>query len=231
MAAEIRAKSRTQALEISDLARTQWAVMTRLIILIFAALIALSQSATAGVPLFGHVSCTVVRFYVARYSEPAAEKWARSHGASDAEIETARHCLHSGDVQTASRASRPQVVAAVSEHEGAQHEPDEDALHLSVEGQRANPEQNSHDDQSIVHHALRPKEIEDHSAGMSKIKDDLVPTDAKTGTLRPRNVDTMHRAYRPGATRHVAWFKRLWDHLTRQSQFTVAFLHLNGSRR
>jgi hypothetical protein len=39
------------------------------------------------------VSCTVVRFYVAKYSAAAAEQWARSKGATDAEIDVARHCL------------------------------------------------------------------------------------------------------------------------------------------
>jgi hypothetical protein len=39
------------------------------------------------------VSCTVVRFYVAKYSAPAAEMWARGHGATDAQIEAARRCL------------------------------------------------------------------------------------------------------------------------------------------
>jgi hypothetical protein len=48
------------------------------------------------------LSCTVVRFYVARYSESAAEAWARSKGATDAEIETARKCLPASTVQTAS---------------------------------------------------------------------------------------------------------------------------------
>jgi hypothetical protein len=89
---------------------TGWIVMMRRAILTFAALIALSQTAMAGVPLFGHVSCAVVRFYVAKYSEVAAEKWARSHGASESEIETARHCLHGTEVQTASLAPKPQVV-------------------------------------------------------------------------------------------------------------------------
>jgi hypothetical protein len=46
------------------------------------------------------VSCTVVRFYVAKYSASAAEMWARSHGASDAEIENARHCLKDAPAQT-----------------------------------------------------------------------------------------------------------------------------------
>jgi hypothetical protein len=82
--------------------------------LAFAALIALGQTATAGVPLFGHVSCGVVRFYVAKYSQAAAEKWARGHGAGEAEIETARRCLHPANVQTATTAVRSKVLAPVS---------------------------------------------------------------------------------------------------------------------
>ena len=39
------------------------------------------------------VSCTVVRFYVAKYSASAAEMWARSHGATETQIEAARRCL------------------------------------------------------------------------------------------------------------------------------------------
>jgi hypothetical protein len=50
---------------------------------------------------FHRLSCTVVRFYVAKYSVGAAESYARSHGATDAQIETARRCLPSGGVQTA----------------------------------------------------------------------------------------------------------------------------------
>src|SRR5438067_8922800 len=101
---------------------SRWIVMMRRAVLAFATFIALSQTATAGVPLFGHVSCGVVRFYVAKYSEAAAEKWARGHGAGDAEIEMARRCLHSGNVQTASSAVRSQVVAPVSGQEGARQE-------------------------------------------------------------------------------------------------------------
>ena len=94
--------------------------MMRRAILAFAALIALSQTATAG------VSCSVVRFYVAKYSEAAAEKWARNQGASDAEIETARRCLHPRpNVQTASSAARSQVPAPVTRQERARPEPDE----------------------------------------------------------------------------------------------------------
>ena len=43
--------------------------------------------------IFHRISCTVVRYYVGKYSASAAENWARSHGATAAEIETARHCL------------------------------------------------------------------------------------------------------------------------------------------
>jgi hypothetical protein len=39
------------------------------------------------------VSCVAVRYYVAKFSEMAAEAWARSHGATDVEIERARSCL------------------------------------------------------------------------------------------------------------------------------------------
>ena len=49
-------------------------------------------------------SCAVVRYYVAKYSASAAETWARSHGASDAEIEAARHCLKSAPAETAQAA-------------------------------------------------------------------------------------------------------------------------------
>ena len=126
----------------------------------FAALIALTQPATAGVLLFGHVSCAVVRFYVAKYSEAAAETWARGHGASEAEIETARRCLHGATVQTAARYRddrASQVPAPVTGQERAQHEPaerdpDQDALHVvSVQGQRADAEQDSHDNEPGVH--------------------------------------------------------------------------------
>ena len=51
--------------------------------------------------LVHRASCAVVRFYVARYSASTAEMWARSHGATDAEIEAARRCLKSVPAQTA----------------------------------------------------------------------------------------------------------------------------------
>lgn len=46
-------------------------------------------------------SCSVVRYYVAKYSAEAAEAWARNHGATEAEIEAARHCIPGSPVQPA----------------------------------------------------------------------------------------------------------------------------------
>src|SRR5258708_19150987 len=54
--------------------------------------------------LIHRVSCSVVRFYVARFSASAAEMWARNHRATDAEIEAARNCVHSGPAGTAEAA-------------------------------------------------------------------------------------------------------------------------------
>ena len=226
--------TKTEAFKIAALVPSRWIVMMRRAIPAFATLIALSQTATAGVP-----SCAVVRFYVAKYSEAAAVTWARSHGASDAEIETARRCLHGANVQTASRAARSQVLAPITEQERAQHEPaerdpDQDALHVvPVQGQRADPEQDNHDNEPGVHGFIRPKDIKDRSAGhvSYEIKDDLAPSVGKTTKLRPRYVGAMHRADSAGLTGHVAWLKRLWDHLTRRRQFSVAFLHFRGGRR
>jgi hypothetical protein len=49
------------------------------------------------------VSCTVVRYYVAKYTASAAEgwAWARSKGATQAEIEAARQCLKDAPAQPA----------------------------------------------------------------------------------------------------------------------------------
>ncbi|WP_074118421.1 hypothetical protein [Bradyrhizobium sp. AS23.2] len=61
-----------------------------------AALLALVPDAMAGEPqpgVFRRASCTVVRYYVAKYSAAATETWARSHGATEAEIEAARRCV------------------------------------------------------------------------------------------------------------------------------------------
>ena len=55
-----------------------------------------ASAAERSAGLLHHVSCTVVRYYVAKYSAPVAEAWARSKGATDADIEAARHCLTGG---------------------------------------------------------------------------------------------------------------------------------------
>jgi hypothetical protein len=39
------------------------------------------------------LSCTDVRYYVAKYTAPVAEMYARSRGATDAQLERARRCL------------------------------------------------------------------------------------------------------------------------------------------
>jgi hypothetical protein len=51
--------------------------------------------------LFHRASCSVVRFYVAKFSAFAAESWARNHGATEVEIEAARHCIKDAPAQTA----------------------------------------------------------------------------------------------------------------------------------
>jgi len=54
----------------------------------------------------------LVRFYVAKYSAAAAEQWARSNGASDAEIETARRCLTPETTRTAKTQTTPLAVSS-----------------------------------------------------------------------------------------------------------------------
>jgi hypothetical protein len=201
---------------------SRWIVMMRRAILAFATLIALSQTATAGVP-----SCAVVRFYVAKYSEAAAEKWARSHGAGDAEIETARRCLHSANVQTASGVARSQVLATVTEQERPEHEPaDQDALHV-VPVKVSAPVPNDDEEPGVNH----PKDTEDRFVRhvSDENKDHVVPSDGKITMSRPSYVGAIHRS--AGVTRHVSWLKQLWDHLTRRRPFSIAFLHFREGRR
>ena len=212
--------------------------MIRRAILAFVTFIALSQTATAGVPLFGHVSCGVVRFYVAKYSQAAAEKWARGHGAGDAEIETARRCLHSPNVQTASSAVRSQVLAPATGQERAKHEPpernsDHDTLRIvPVQGQRAAPEQDKPNDEPPARGLIRPDNREDRSARyVSHEIKDLAASDRKTAKLRPRHAGTTHRAARAGVTGHFGWLKRVWARLTRPHRPSIAFLHFGDGQR
>jgi hypothetical protein len=72
---------------------------------LLALLLGLSTNAFAGEhPILHRMSCTMVRYYVALYSAAAAEQYARSKGATDAEIEVARHCIKSDTAQIASSA-------------------------------------------------------------------------------------------------------------------------------
>jgi hypothetical protein len=81
---------------------------------ILAVSLGMPSSAHAGEQsgIMNRVSCSVVRFYVAKYSAPAAEQWARSKGASEAEIESARRCLHTGTARTAKAPARPLALGS-----------------------------------------------------------------------------------------------------------------------
>ena len=57
-------------------------------------------------------SCSVIRFYVARYGALAAEQWARNKGATEVEIEEARHCLKAET--TAKAPTRPFALGSYS---------------------------------------------------------------------------------------------------------------------
>jgi hypothetical protein len=74
----------------------------------------MSPAAFAGenAGILHRVSCSVVRYYVAKYSAPAAEQWARSKGATDAEIEAARHCLAPEPTRTARSQAVPLAISS-----------------------------------------------------------------------------------------------------------------------
>jgi hypothetical protein len=73
---------------------------------ILAVVLGMSPNAIAGdkTGLLHRMSCTMVRYYVALYSASAAEQYARSKGATESEIEAARHCIAGGVTQTAQAA-------------------------------------------------------------------------------------------------------------------------------
>ena len=81
-------------------------------LIVSAALIALAPDAVAGEQpgVFRRASCTVVRYYVTKYSAAAAETWARSKGATEAEIEAARRCLANAPVNAQAKV-QPTVTA------------------------------------------------------------------------------------------------------------------------
>jgi len=62
---------------------------------ILVVVLGLSPGAMAGghTGILHRMSCTMVRYYVALYSATAAEQYARGNGATDADIEVARHCI------------------------------------------------------------------------------------------------------------------------------------------
>ena len=66
----------------------------------FAVVLGLSSPAFAGEGILHRASCSVVRYYVAKYSAETAEMYARSKGASEAEIEAARRCLVGAPART-----------------------------------------------------------------------------------------------------------------------------------
>jgi hypothetical protein len=63
------------------------------LLFILAVLFAMAPAEASAEGIFHRASCSVVRYYVAKYSASMAEAWARSKGASEAEIESARRCL------------------------------------------------------------------------------------------------------------------------------------------
>ncbi len=72
-------------------------------------LLGLSPSAMAAerAGLMHRMSCVAVRYYVALYSATAAEQYARSQGATDADIDAARRCIKPDLTQTASAQKIP----------------------------------------------------------------------------------------------------------------------------
>jgi hypothetical protein len=82
-------------------------MFSRVLCIALICLFGLAPAAWAGERsgLIHRASCSVVRYYVAKYTAATAEMWARSKGATDAEIEAARQCLKGVAPQ------RPQVTA------------------------------------------------------------------------------------------------------------------------
>ncbi len=79
-------------------------MLTRVLGAAALSLVVSSFNSAANAGAIQRMSCGVVRFYVARYSASAAESYARSHGATDAQIEAARHCLREEPARTAEAA-------------------------------------------------------------------------------------------------------------------------------
>ena len=69
------------------------------LLFVFAILFAMAPVEASAEGLLHRASCSVVRYYVAKYSAEMAEAYARSKGATEAEIEAARRCLDSGSTR------------------------------------------------------------------------------------------------------------------------------------
>ena len=76
-------------------------MLTRILGAVALSLVFSSFHSSANAGAVQRMSCSAVRFYVAKYSAPAAEAYARSHGASDMQIEAARRCLREEPAHTA----------------------------------------------------------------------------------------------------------------------------------
>ncbi len=70
------------------------------LLFVFAIVFGLAPAEASAEGLFHRASCTVVRYYVAKYSAEAAEAYARSKGATEAEITAARRCLNGAPART-----------------------------------------------------------------------------------------------------------------------------------
>jgi len=88
--------------------------MSMRLLSVLAVCLGLSTAASAGEQsgILHRVSCSVVRFYVAKYSAAAAEQWARSNGATDAEVDAAKRCLSSETTRTAKAQTRPLALGS-----------------------------------------------------------------------------------------------------------------------
>ena len=73
------------------------------LLFVVAIVLGFAPTAASAEGLLHRASCSVVRYYVAKYSAEMAEAYARSKGASEAEIAAARRCIDngSGRVRTA----------------------------------------------------------------------------------------------------------------------------------
>ena len=76
-------------------------MLTRVLGAVALSLVFSSFHSAANAGALHRLSCSAVRFYVAKYSAWAAESYARSHGATDAQIEAARRCLREEPERTA----------------------------------------------------------------------------------------------------------------------------------